>query len=157
MAKKEKAAPVVETPEVAEVSATPVATTGDKQFVHNKKLAVNGDYTPESKLTWHITKNPRAAGRATFDRFAKYFNTETVKAYTEAGGTKGDLLWDLRSGYLSIEGVTLGGELKARAPKAPPKPKADKAPRAPREPKAAAVKSAATEDVEAAAIEEVID
>lgn len=95
-------------------------------FTHSKKLALVGAYTPESAITWLIEKNPRMPGRATYDRFQKYLGAATVKAYTEAGGTKGDLLWDLRSGFLSIEGVTLGGDLTPRKPKLPPKPKAEK-------------------------------
>ena len=118
-------------PAPAPVAEAPVAKT-----VHNKKLAVLGDIKPEAKLTWHIKHNPRAQGRATFDRFAAYHNTPTVEAYKAAGGTQGDLLWDLRSGYLSIEGVELDGEISLR--KTPePKDKAEpKEPKAPREKKA---------------------
>jgi hypothetical protein len=158
MAKKDKisgaAVPVDTAPVVtpsAEQAFAPTATA-EKAFVHNKKLAVVGDYKPESKITWNILTNPRAAGRATFDRFAKYFGTSTVADYTAAGGTKGDLLWDLRSGYLSIDGVTLGGELKARAPKAEKAPAAPKAPRAKKE---KIFKEAPAVDLEAAAVAEM--
>jgi hypothetical protein len=109
-------------------SETPAAPVADATpaYKHDKKLALVGTYTPESAITWNTLVNPRMKGRATYDRFQKYLGTSTVKAYTEAGGTKGDLLWDLRSGYLSIEGVTLGGDLTPRKPKQPPKPKAKK-------------------------------
>ena len=142
----------------AEAAISPSATA-DKLFIHNKKLAIVGDYKPESAITWNITRNPRAPGRGTFDRFAKYFGTGTVAEYTAAGGTKGDLLWDLRSGYLSIEGVTLGGELKARAPKVAKAPSEPKAPRVKKE-KAAKVSATPSEDaeaVEAAVVEEMIE
>jgi hypothetical protein len=124
------------------VGDTPAAAPA-AQFKHDKKLPLVGSYTPESTITWNTTVNPRMPGRATFDRFAKYLGANTVKAYTEAGGTKGDLLWDLRSGYLNIEGVTLGGELTPRKPKQPPKPRAKKE-------KAEKVADTSGDDVEAA-------
>ena len=99
-------------------------------FMHGKKLPIVGDYDKDSKITWLVDRNPRSPGRGTYDRFQKYLGSPTVAAYTEAGGTKGDLMWDLRSGYLSIEGVSLGGELVSRKPRVPPKPKAKKTPAA---------------------------
>lgn len=103
------------TQEVQTPTPTPVLT--EPKMVHNKKLALVGDFGPESELTWFITKNPRSPGKATFDRFAKYIGMPTVSAYLAAGGTRGDLLWDLRSGYLSIQGVTLSGDPVVRVPK----------------------------------------
>ena len=140
--------------EVAAVAAAPVEVSTPKT-VHNKKLEVLGEIKPEAKLTWHIHTNPRAQGRATFDRFAAYFKTPTVAAYNAAGGTRGDLLWDLRSGYLSIEGVELGGEISIR--KTPePKAKAEpKEPKAPREKKVKA--SAAPLEAETDIVEEMAD
>jgi len=96
----------------------------ESKLKHNKNLAVLGTFTPESEVTWHITSNPRSASKATHARFAAYFGAPTVGAYLAAGGSRGDLLWDLRSGYLSIEGVTLSAdapkkERKARAKKEP--------------------------------------
>lgn len=143
-------------PKVAAQAATPAADGAapaeDKKFIHNRKLALEGTYGPESKITWLINKNPRMPGRATFDRFADYFGAETVKAYMELGGTKGDLLWDLRSGYLSIEGVQLGGELTPRAERAPKAPKPAAAPRAPRGRKSKT--AAVTDAVAPSAVEE---
>jgi hypothetical protein len=158
MSKKSQKAVAAADPQAeAQVEATPAtpAAEATPKFVHNKKLAVNGAYTPESAITWNISKNPRSAGKATFDRFAAYFNTPTVGAYMAAGGTKGDLLWDLRSGYLSIAGVELGGELQARAPKAAKAAKAPKAPKAAKEKLAAAPPASA--EVEAMVQEETID
>lgn len=127
--------------------------------VHNKKLVVVGAFGPESKITWNITKNPRSPSAGTFARFASYMGTETVKAYIEAGGTKGDLLWDLRSGFLSIEGVSLSGDISLRtvrvaAPKVPKvakekKVKAEKLPKA--------EKGAEQVELEAAIVEETVD
>lgn len=76
-----------------------------------------GDITDASVITWLVTENPRAQRGATFNRFAGYFGTTTVAEYKERGGHMGDLRWDLRHKYLSIEGVTLvAPEPKAEAP-----------------------------------------
>lgn len=132
MAKKSPVLKEVQMTAPEETVQTPTTPVVPK-LIHNKKLAVVGEYGPESELTWFITQNPRQAGRATFDRFAKYLGAPTVSAYMAAGGTKGDLLWDLRSGYLSIQGVTLSGDPVIRIPKE----KKVKAPRAPKVPKIA--------------------
>lgn len=110
---------------------------------HDPKLAVLGKPTPEAAITWLITENPRSPSKATFGRFAKYFGSDTVGAYLAAGGTKGDLLWDLRAGYLTVAGMSTG-------------PAGDKPPRAPRakKEKAAAV---ASEDSAAAVATETIE
>jgi hypothetical protein len=79
-------------------------------------LEVSGKIEPSSQITWLIAENPRSKGKATFDRFAKYFGSSTVESYLAAGGTEGDLRWDLRAGYLTVEGVTV-------APPAEDKPK----------------------------------
>jgi hypothetical protein len=93
-------------------------TSGEMKLKHDKKLAVLGTYTPESELTWHITHNPRSANKATHQRFSAYFGSPTVGKFLAAGGTKGDLLWDLRSGYVSIEGVTLSADAPRKERKA---------------------------------------
>ena len=152
MAKQPKSAPAEDT-----VASHSAEASSDKKFVHTKNLKLDGAYTPESKLTWHILKNPRAPGKGTHERFAKYFNSTTVAEYTAAGGTKGDLLWDVRSGYLSVEGLTLTGELKARAPKAPPQPKADKVARAPKAKKEKAAPAPVDSEVEQSVLEETLD
>lgn len=133
MAKKDKVsggvAPAegnVQTGDAGATAAPAKPAAPVNEFTHSKKLALVGNYTPESKITWLINRNPRMPGRGTYDRFQKYLGAETVKAYTEAGGTKGDLLWDLRSGFLQIEGVTLAGDLSKRKPRQPPAPKAKK-------------------------------
>lgn len=117
---------------------------------HDKKLVVLGDYTPDSKLEWLVTKNPRSAGRATFDRFQAYMGSPTVAAYMASGGTKGDLLWDLRAGYIAIEGVALSGDISLRQKKAPPV-------RAKKEKLAPAEKSAEATDLDRVTVEETID
>jgi hypothetical protein len=131
-----------------ETAAAPAAEAPAKTK-HNKKLVLVGDYTNDSKISWLITSNPRVAGRATYDRFAAYFGAETVGQYLAKGGTRGDLLWDLRSGYLSIEGITLSGDITLRKKPTPPqrKSKVEKT----------AEEGAAAAEVAAAVKEEVIE
>lgn len=116
MAKKPKVAiPAVKQVESAAAEAEAVIAAAKTK--HNKSLAITGDIKPESALTWFVTTNPRSKGRATYDRFEAYLGTATVAEYMAAGGTLGDLRWDLRSGYLAIEGVELGGEVATRVVK----------------------------------------
>lgn len=121
--KKPAKAPVAVAPAPAPVAApapapAPVAAEAEAEVEvknkHNKKLEILGDYSDESKIEWHVSENPRAKGRGTHTRFEKYMGAETVGDYKKAGGTQGDLNWDLRTGYLSIEGVSLGGEITPR-------------------------------------------
>ena len=154
MAKKKQVEPVEASTPAVEESAVEQATPAEKKFVHNKKLGVSGEIADDAMITWNIDKNPRSPGKGTFTRFAAYFGAETVSAYVARGGTKGDLLWDLRCGYLSIEGVELGGELTPRARVA--KEPAPKTPRAKRG-KAAAQDAAEPATVDDVAVEETID
>jgi len=117
--------------------------TDEVKKTHDPKLAVIGKPTPEAKITWLVSKNPRSAGKGTFARFERYFGSNTVAEFLSAGGSKGDLLWDIRAGYLAVEGVTVG-------------PAGDKPPRAPRAKKAKA-EAAASEDAQAAVATETIE
>lgn len=148
-----QASAAVTQPDPAAVTETTQAAPAEVAFTHGKKIPVEGTYNKETPLSWNITKNPRMQGRATYDRFQKYFGANTVGEYMEKGGTKGDLLWDLRSGFLSIEGVKLGADLVPRKPKVPPKPKA---PKAVKEPKASKVAGPTENEVAAAVNEEVV-
>jgi len=166
MAKKDKVQGAVPAEEVntaldalgGAAVATPEAPAAPEVLkpIHNKKLVLVGSYDPESKITWNTTVNPRSPSAATFARFAKYMGTESVKAYSEAGGTKGDLLWDLRSGFLSIEGVTLSGDISLRTVRvAAPKVPKEKKVKAEKLPKAA--KTTEQVELESAVVEETID
>jgi len=139
------------------IIATPAPTESEVEsaFKHDKNIAINGDIKPESALTWFVGTNPRAKGRATFARFEAYMGAETVADYMAKGGTLGDLRWDLRSGYIAIDGVTLGGELTPKAPKFAKAPKVAKAPKAKKE--KAPEQAAAETELEAAVEEEMID
>ncbi len=152
MAKKPTAKTAVVDPSVI---SRPVEEAPAQKFKHSKHLEIVGDIKKESAITWFVTSNPRSKGRATFDRFAAYLGAETVEAYFAAGGTLGDLRWDIRSGYLAVDGVTLGGELTPRAARAPKAPKEAKAPKAKKAKSAEAVE--AENELAAATQEETID
>lgn len=112
---------------------------------HDPKLAVIGKPEPTARISWLVATNPRAMGKQTHARFERYFGTGTVAEFLAAGGTKGDLLWDIRAGYLAVEGVTVG-------------PAAEKPPRAPRAKKAkAAAEQVPSEDAQAAVATETIE
>lgn len=134
---------VADTPAPASASAEPAV----KQTKHDKSLQIIGDITADATITWFVTSNPRSPGKGTHARFEAYMGAPTVAEYLKAGGTMGDLRWDLRTGYLAIEGVTLGGPVsapKVRQPKAPKEKKA-------------AEPSEAQQELEAATVEETID
>lgn len=114
------------------------------KLTHDPKLTVVGKQTPEAKISWLITENPRSPTKATFARFAKYFGAGTVGDYMAQGGTKGDLLWDLRSGFLTVEGLSLG-------------PASEKPARVPRAKKGVAPQASAAEDAQAAVATETIE
>ena len=117
-----------------------------EKLTHNPKLTIVGKPVPEAQITWLVHKNPRAMGKATHARFERYFGSTTVAEFLAAGGTKGDLLWDIRAGYLAVAGVAVG-------PAA-----ADKPPRAPRKAKgSAAPHPDASEDAQAAVATETIE
>lgn len=83
-------------------------------FKHNKHLQILGKQVPEAKITWNVTENPRVAGKRSYARFADRFGAATVAEYKARGGNSADLLWDLRSGVISVEGMALGGLLEQR-------------------------------------------
>jgi len=149
MAKKPQAAKKAAIDPSIIATSAPTESKVESAFKHDKNIAINGDIKPESALTWFVGTNPRAKGRATFARFEAYMGAETVADYMAKGGTLGDLRWDLRSGYLAIDGVTLGGELNPKAPQVAkvPKAKKEKAPE----------QEAAETELEAAVEEEMID
>lgn len=115
------------------------------KLTHDPKLTIVGTPTPEAKITWHIRSNPRTMGKGTHTRFEKYFGSNTVGEYLASGGTKGDLLWDIRAGYLGVEGVTVGPAAADKPPRAPRAKKGEKAAAVASEDSAAAV---ATETIE---------
>lgn len=149
-------APAADAAAVAQVikAAEAAVEASAAKTVHNKKLEILGEIKPEAKITWLVTENPRSKGRATYDRFQAYLGTPSVADYLAAGGTRGDLNWDLRAGYLTIENVELGGEVAVRkTPVRAAKPAAE--PKAPKVKKEKVAKPAP--EVDAAVQEETID
>lgn len=55
-----------------------------------------------AKITLAVTENPKRKGSESHTRFAKYKNGQTIEAYIAAGGTAGDVKWDLEKGYIKI-------------------------------------------------------
>lgn len=115
-----------------QTAAAPVAPAVKKEkkvreHKHERNLVVLGDFSAAAaKLTWLVQGNPRSPKGATFARYAAYMGADTVGEYFAKGGTKGDLLWDLRSGYLSIEGVSLSPDQALRPKRKPPMLKIEK-------------------------------
>lgn len=117
-------------------------------------------------LTAHVTliatTNPKRAGTAAYERFAKYENA-TISFLLDSGITTPDLVYDAAHGYITIEGYTPTKTFvrKERPVKAP---KADKAPKTAKTAKGGKVKAApnpeaaaVAADLEAATNEELID
>lgn len=120
-------------------------TEEEVKKTHDPKLVVIGKPEAEAKISWLISKNPRSMGKLTHARFEKYFGASSVAEFMAQGGTKGDLLWDIRAGYLAVEGVTVGPAT------------GDKPPRAPRAKKGEKAAAVASEDASAAVATETIE
>lgn len=56
----------------------------------------------ESEIQWEVGGNPKRPGFKAHDRFEKYFKAETVGAYLDAGGSRGDLRYDWEHKFLTI-------------------------------------------------------
>lgn len=59
-------------------------------------------YVNETPIQWEVKGNPKRSHGKSYSRFEKYFGAETVGAYLENGGTKGDLKYDWQHGFLSL-------------------------------------------------------
>lgn len=55
-----------------------------------------------AKITIVAEENPKRKGTGAHIRFAKYRNGMTIQSYLDAGGTTGDVNWDLEKGYIKI-------------------------------------------------------
>jgi hypothetical protein len=60
--------------------------------------AIAGD----AKIKVLAEKNPKRAGTASFDRFAKYADGQTVDEFIAAGGLRADVNYDADKGYISV-------------------------------------------------------
>ncbi len=59
----------------------------------------------DAAVTFNVTSNPKREGSKAHARFAKYIGSETVQAYLDSDGTKGDLRYDWDKGFIDIDGV----------------------------------------------------
>jgi hypothetical protein len=50
-----------------------------------------------------VSENPKRAGTASHKRFALYRDGMTEAAYLAAGGTRGDLAWDVERKFIALE------------------------------------------------------
>lgn len=83
-------------------------------------------YANETPIQWEVKGNPKRSHGKSYVRFENYFGCETVGAYLEKGGTKGDLKYDWQHGFLSLgdgEPVKIASELAESTPRVlePPK------------------------------------
>lgn len=74
----------------------PKAETAPKE---PRKIA---GFPKTAKITIVAEENPKRKGSGAYDRFSKYRNGMTIEAYLAAGGTTGDVNWDLEKGYIKI-------------------------------------------------------
>ena len=54
----------------------------------------------EDKKIRCVRKNPKVEGKPSYDRYEKYKEARTVREYHQLGGSKADLRWDRRKGYV---------------------------------------------------------
>ncbi len=55
-----------------------------------------------AKITVVASENPKRQGSLAHTRFAKYKTGQTIEAFIAAGGTAGDVKWDLEAGHIKI-------------------------------------------------------
>src|SRR5262245_24800947 len=58
--------------------------------------------TGEDQIKLHVTSNPKKAGSASAERFAKYQDGMTTKEFLASGGMREDLAWDRKKGFITI-------------------------------------------------------
>lgn len=57
-----------------------------------------------------VTSNPKRPGSASHTRFAHYADGQTVEDFLKAGGTMGDINFDVGKGYIALEPGTAPAE-----------------------------------------------
>ena len=55
-------------------------------------------------ITYVQTHNPKRPGSRAHDAFCLYQEGITVEEFVKRGGTKGDVVWDLRKGFIEVSG-----------------------------------------------------
>jgi hypothetical protein len=69
-----------------------------KASTKGKKNSVGDD----SVISILVEKNPKKEGTKAHTRFALYREGMAVREYIEAGGTRGDVNWDLKRNYIAV-------------------------------------------------------
>ena len=59
-------------------------------------------FAPDAKITVLAKENPKREGSASFKRFALYSKHKTVESFLKAGGTSGDLRYDMDAKYIKV-------------------------------------------------------
>jgi len=57
---------------------------------------------PTQKITLLVKDNPKREGSTSYDRFELYKKNKTVASFLEAGGTSGDIRYDVTKGYIKL-------------------------------------------------------
>jgi len=58
---------------------------------------------PDTQIFLCVSENPKVHGSGTWHRFNGYFNARTVGEALKAGVTRGDILWDVRHGFVLLD------------------------------------------------------
>ena len=91
MASKKEKAPKAAKPAKAESTEAPA----DKKY---------GRLNKDATIKILVDKNPKREGSAAHGRFAMYRNGMKVSAFIDGGGTAVDIGYDLKKGYIKLEG-----------------------------------------------------
>lgn len=62
-------------------------------------------FPENARIKLLVDKNPKKAGSKSAERFEHYFGAETVGDFLAAGGTYGDIAYDLPRGFIEVEKV----------------------------------------------------
>jgi hypothetical protein len=71
---------------------------GAAQKAEPKTTGISEDAT----IKLLVKDNPKKAGSKARTRFALYTNGQKVSAFLAAGGTRADIAWDIKHGYIEV-------------------------------------------------------
>lgn len=66
------------------------------------KRGRKSNFLPDMKIKVLVKENPKREGSASYARFAHYFNSKSVADFIAAGGTYGDIKWDIEHNFISV-------------------------------------------------------
>lgn len=95
-------------PTTAEVTGNALITTAEvpakgqaKKGRAKKELDANDPFMKQT-ITLKRLENPKRAGSKAFARFALYRDGMTVLDFVKAGGTRGDINWDVAHSHIEL-------------------------------------------------------